>query len=469
MAKKQKLWGGAFAGKTHPAVEAFTDSTRYEDRLVPHDVAGSIAHARMLGKVRVVSRAEAAKLEKGLKQVLKEWHSGKFKLDPAYEDVHGNVEARLREIVGPVAGKLHSGRSRNDQVALDGRLLMREQLHYLRQALLRAVDAWLDFAEAQQGHVLPGYTHLQRGQPVLFGHWCLVWVEMWLRDLKRLDHVAEALDECPLGAAALAGSTLPLDRVFVARQLGFSRVAENSMDAVSNRDHVVDFAYALAMIMQHLSRLGEEITLYGSQEFGFLKLADGIATGSSLMPQKRNPDVAELLRGRAGRAYGNLMQLLTMLKGQPLTYNRDSQEDKEGFFAAFDQALHCVRMVPVLAANLRPDPERMRQACREGFLEATDAADWLVRQGVPFREAHEAVGRAVRACRQRGCTLAELPLQQWRVAHPAFGPGLFQALDLEAVVAARRTEGGTAPSRVKAALKRARARMAKAAQGSRGR
>jgi argininosuccinate lyase len=466
---KKKLWGGAFDGRTHPAVEAFTDSTRYEDRLVPHDIAGSIAHARMLGKVKVVSKAEAAKLEKGLKQVLKEWHAGKFKLDPAYEDVHGNVEARLRDIVGAVAGKLHSGRSRNDQVALDGRLLMREQLHYLRGALVKAVGAWLDFIEPAQGHVLPGYTHVQRGQPILFGHWGLVWVEMWLRDLKRLDQVAEALDECPLGAAALAGSTLPLDRAYVARQLGFSRVCENSLDAVSNRDHVVDFAYALAMIMQHLSRLGEELVLYSSQEFGFLKLADGIATGSSLMPQKRNADVAELLRGRAGRAYGNLVQLLTMLKGQPLAYNRDNQEDKEGFFAAFDQVLHCVRLLPVLAANLSADPERMRNACREGFLEATDAADWLVGRGVPFREAHEAVGKVVRACQGRGCTLSELPIGQWRAIHPAFDSGLYKALELEAVVGARRTFGGTAPANVRAALKRARLRLSKAAQGSRRR
>jgi argininosuccinate lyase len=419
----------------------------------------------MLGKVRIVSKAEAARLERGLKQVLKEWNAGTFKLDPAYEDVHGNVEARLRDIVGPVAGKLHSGRSRNDQVALDGRLFLREQLFYLRHALIAAIHSWLDFVEPEQGHILPGYTHVQRGQPVLFGHWGLAWVEMWLRDLKRLDQVAEALDECPLGAAALAGSTLPLDRHFVAKQLGFSRVAENSIDAVSNRDHVVDFAYALAMIMQHLSRLGEELVLYSSQEFGFLALADGIATGSSLMPQKRNADVAELLRGRAGRAYGNLMQLLTLLKGTPLTYNRDMQEDKEGFFSALDQCLHCVRLIPVLATHLRPQPGRMRQACRDGFLEATDAADWLVRQGVPFREAHEAVGLAVRACQQRGCTLPELPLAQWQALHPKFGPGLFEALELEAVVAARQTYGGTAPNQVRAALKRARSRLAKAVQG----
>jgi len=458
--KKTKLWGGAFEGRTHPAVEAFTDSTRYEDRLVPHDITGSVAHARMLGHVGIVSKAEASRLVKGLERIRKEWLAGSFKLDPAYEDVHGNVEARLREIVGPTAGKLHSGRSRNDQVALDERLLLREQLGRLKHALGDATAAWLDFGAAHQGLILPGYTHLQRGQPVLFGHWALVWVEMWLRDLKRLDQVAEALDECPLGAAALAGSALPLDRAFVARQLGFGRVTENSMDSVSNRDYLVDFAYALSMLMQHLSRLGEELVLYSSQEFGFLRLGDAIATGSSLMPQKRNPDVAELLRGRAGRAYGLLVHLLTLLKGQPLSYNRDMQEDKELFFGTFDLVLHCVRLVPVLAAHLEPDADRMRKACHEGFLEATDAADYLVRKAVPFREAHEAVGRAVRACRSRGCTLAELPLAAWKALHPAFGPDLPRHLRLEAVVAARMSQGGTAPSRVRQAFQRARGRLA---------
>jgi argininosuccinate lyase len=426
-----------------------------------------MAHARMLGKVGVISRAEAAKLQAGLARILREWKKGRFRLDPAYEDVHGNVEARLRELVGPVAGKLHSGRSRNDQVALDERLLLREELGRLRRAIVEAAEAWLGFVERHQAHILPGYTHLQRAQPILFGHWGLVWIEMWLRDLRRLDHVAEALDECPLGAAALAGSTLPLDRDFVARQLGFGRVSANSLDAVSDRDYLLDFAYAMAMFMQHCSRLGEELVLFSSQEFGFLKLGDAIATGSSLMPQKRNPDVAELLRGRASRAYGLLFQLLTLLKGQPLAYNRDLQEDKETFFQVFDLVLHCARLLPVLAANLIPDPARMRAACREGFLEATDAADWLLRRGVPFREAHEAVGRVVRLCQERGSTLGELPLEQWRRVHPAFGPDLLPALELENVVRARDSFGGTAPRRVRAALARAKLRLARAARRSR--
>jgi argininosuccinate lyase len=461
MAKaKKKLWGGAFAAKTHPAVEAFGDSTRYEDRLVPHDIAGSIAHARMLGKVGIVSKAEAAKLEAGLKRVLHEWEQGRFKLDAAYEDVHGNVEARLTEILGPVAGKLHSGRSRNDQVALDGRLLMRQQILWLKEALGDAAESWLKFITKEQAHILPGYTHVQRGQPVLFGHWGLAFIEMWLRDLKRLDAVLETVNaECPLGAAALAGSTLPLDRAYVAKQLGFKRPTENSIDSVSNRDHVIDFAYALAMLMQHLSRFGEELVLYSSQEFGFLKLGDAIATGSSLMPQKRNADVAELMRGRTGRAYGLLTHLLTLQKGQPLSYNRDQQEDKELFFQTFDLVLHCVRLVPVLAQNLSTDPVRMLAACREGFLEATDAADYLVRKGVPFREAHEAVGAAVRLAQGRGATLSELDLEEWKALNPAFDEGLFAALRLEQVVAARRTFGGTAPKNVRAALGRAKARL----------
>jgi argininosuccinate lyase len=456
----KKLWGGAFGGKTHPAVEAFTDSTRYEDRLVPHDIAGSIAHARMLGKVGVLSRAEAAKLEKGLKQVLRDWEGGRFKLDSALEDVHGNVEGRLGAIVGALAGKLHSGRSRNDQVALDGRLILVQQADWLKEALGQAIGAWLKFAEKEQGHILPGYTHLQRGQPVLFGHWCLAFVEMLLRDLKRLAQLRETLlDECPLGSAALAGSTLPLDRAYVARQLGFKRPSENSMDSVTNRDHLIDFAYTLSMLMQHLSRLGEEIQLYTSQEFGFLKLGDAIATGSSLMPQKRNPDVAELLRGRTGRAYALLTHLLTLHKGLPMTYNRDQQEDKELAFQTFDLVLHCVRMLPVLAQNLTPDPARMRAACREGYLEATDAADYLVRKGVPFRQAHEAVGAAVRVAQSKGATLGELSLPEWKALNPAFGPDLYEALRLETVVAARKTYGGTAPKNVKAALARAKSRL----------
>ncbi|MES2201013.1 MAG: argininosuccinate lyase [candidate division FCPU426 bacterium] len=455
----KKLWGGTFAKPTHPLVEAFSVSTHYEDRLVPYDIQGSLAHASMLGKVGVVSRAESSKIQAGLKRILGEWKAGKFRLKPELEDVHGNVEARLGELIGAAAGKLHSGRSRNDQIALDERLYLRDAVGVLAKGLEAAQSAFLDMAVRAPEAIMPGYTHLQRAQPILFSHWCLAYVEMLKRDRRRMDRVLEELDECPLGAAALAGSALPLDRFAVAKSLGFSAPTENSLDSVSNRDYLIELAAALSLLMAHLSRLGEEVVLYTSQEFGFLRLDDSFATGSSLMPQKKNPDVAELMRGRAGRAFGLLMQLLTLVKGQPLAYNRDMQEDKEQLFQVLDMVGACLGIMPAFLAALEPDPTRMLSACEDGFLEATDAADYLVRQGVPFRQAHEAVGAAVRSCRKSGLRLSALSLAQWQGFHPAFGPDLAKALDFKALVAARSTYGGTSPKVVQAALKRARLRL----------
>jgi argininosuccinate lyase len=457
--KAKKLWGGRFSKPTHPLVEAFTVSTHYEDRLVPYDIEGSLAHAAMLGKQGIISRADAAKLASGLKRILKEWESGRFKLDPALEDVHGNVEARLKALAGEVAGKLHSGRSRNDQTALDERLYFRDAVLLLASQLKGVQRAFLDLAEKHLDLVMPGYTHLQRAQPVLFSHWCLAYAEMFARDEGRMRQVFESLDECPLGAAALAGSALPLDRAYAAKLLGFSRVSENSLDSVSNRDYLVELASALSLLMVHFSRLGEEIVLFSSQEFGFLELDDSFATGSSLMPQKKNADVAELLRGRSGKAFGLLVQLLTMLKGQPLSYNRDMQEGKQASFETLDMVEACVAIVPEFLKAVRPNAKRMLAACREGFLEATDAADYLVSKGLPFREAHEAVGTAVRECQSKGCTLADLPLQAWKRCHPLFDAGVFKAIDLGQILASRSSFGGTAPSQVRAALKRARARL----------
>jgi argininosuccinate lyase len=459
MKKPAKLWGGRFTQPTHPLVEAFTVSTHYEARLVPYDIQGSVAHAKMLGKQGIVGKAEAARLVAGLGRILSEWKRGKFKLDPALEDVHGNVEARLKRLIGPLAGKLHSGRSRNDQVALDERLYLRDAAAMLKGRLREAQRAFLGLAEANFGAVMPGYTHLQRAQPILFSHWCLAYVEMLERDATRMDQLADALDECPLGAGALAGSALPLDRKYVAKLLGFSRVSENSLDTVSNRDYLIELASHLSLAMVHLSRLGEEVVLYCSQEFGFFKLDDSFATGSSLMPQKKNPDVAELLRGRAGRAFGLLVQLLTMAKGQPLAYNRDMQEDKQGSFEAIDMVAACLEILPPLLAALKPDAARMRAACEEGFLEATDAADYLVGKGLPFREAHEAAGLAVRAAQDRRCALSQLPLSAWKACHDKFDAGVFRAIALDRVIAARATYGGTAPAQVRAALRRARARL----------
>lgn len=457
--KAKKLWGGRFSKPTHPLVEAFTVSTQYEDRLVPYDIEGSIAHAQMLGKQKIISRAESARLVMGLKRVLKEWEQGRFRLDPRLEDVHGCVEARLKAILGKLAGKLHSGRSRNDQTALDERLYFRDAVLLLGSQLKAVQKAFLDLAERNPDLPMPGYTHLQRAQPIVFGHWCLAYAEMFSRDEKRLAQVYESLDECPLGAAALAGSALPLDRKAVAKALGFSKVSENSLDSVSNRDYLVELASALSLLMAHFSRLGEEIVLYSSQEFGFFELDDSFATGSSLMPQKKNADVAELLRGRAGRAFGLLVQLLTMIKGQPLSYNRDMQEGKQASFETLDMVEACVKIVPEFLKAITPNAGAMRQACKEGFLEATDAADYLVSKGVPFREAHEAAGKAVRLAQARACTLAELPLSAWRSCHAAFDAGVFQAIDLLQVLASRNTYGGTAPLQVRSALRRARARL----------
>lgn len=459
--KKQakKLWGGTFSKPTDPLVTAFTDSTRYEDRLVPYDIQGSLAHAAMLGKARIVKPSESKTLQAGLKRILKEWQAGRFRLKPDLEDVHANIEARLKEIVGPVAGKLHSGRSRNDQIALDERLYLRDAVSLLREQLKALQGSFIALAERHSDVVMPGYTHLQRAQPVLFAHWCMAYVEMFARDQRRMDRVLQELDECPLGAAALAGSSLPLDRHFVAKALGFSAPTENSLDSVSNRDYLVEFASALSLLMAHFSRLGEEVVLYTSQEFGFFKLDDSFATGSSLMPQKKNPDVAELLRGRTGRAYGLLVHLLTLIKGQPLAYNRDMQEDKEALFEVMDLVTHCVTLTGPLLHAIEPDAEKMLSACRRGFLEATDAADYLVRKGVPFRQAHEIVGKIVRHCQTNGMGLADLEEHTWRSFHASFDSGIRKAIDLDQVLASRKTYGGTAPIQVKAAIRRAKARL----------
>jgi argininosuccinate lyase len=456
---KQKLWGGRFSKPTAEVVEAFTGSVHYEARLVPYDIQGSMAHAEMLGRQGILKSGESAKLIKGLKQVFKEWQSGKFKLDPAYEDVHGNVEARLKAIVGPVAGKLHTGRSRNDQIALDERLYLRDEVMALVILTNAAMDALMRLAERHPEAVMPGYTHLQRAQPIFFGHWCLAYVEMLFRDRRRLAFALGSLAECPLGAAALAGSPLPLDREFVSKRLGFLRPTANSLDSVSDRDYLLDLAQAMAVIATHLSRLGEEVVLYASQEFGFLRLDDSFATGSSIMPQKKNPDVAELLRGRAGRSYGLLVQLLTMMKGQPLAYNRDMQEDKEQFFATLDMVKACVGIVAPLMDALTADEAAMARACKAGFLTATDAADYLARKAVPFREAHEAVGVAIRMAQKKGCGLESLNLDELQQAHKAFAKDVYPLLDPRASASARRTLGGTAPERVREALRAARQRL----------
>ena len=450
----RKAWAGRLGGRTAPLVEAFTTSLPVDRALFPHDIAGSVAHVRALVRARLLTRAEGARLERGLGSVRRELERGQFRFHPADEDVHMAVERRLTELIGPLGGKLHTGRSRNDQVALDLRLWLRAECEAMDAALLGVQRALLKPARRHRNAILPGYTHLQRAQPILLAHHLLAYREMLARDRSRFRDCRERADELPLGAGALAGAGFALDRPFVARQLGFARVAANSIDAVADRDAAAEFLAAAAITMVHLSRLGEEIVLWASEEFGFVELPDAFATGSSMMPQKKNPDVAELVRGRTGRVIGALVALLTMLKGLPLAYNRDLQEDKPALFDAArtlrEAAAVLAAMVPRLAFRTR----RMAAAA-DGLLLATDVADVLVERGVPFREAHEIVGGLVRHCLATGTGLRDVDAKTLKTHSPLLTPALVRRLTPARSVARRRVFGGTAPREVARQLARA--------------
>ncbi|MBT5947650.1 MAG: argininosuccinate lyase, partial [Nitrospinaceae bacterium] len=408
MAKSRsgKLWGGRFAQRTDARVESFTESVSFDSRLASCDVRGSIAHAEMLGAKGIVSKGDSRKIVTGLKGILKDIESGKFKFDPALEDVHMNIEAALTRKIGAAGGRLHTARSRNDQVATTVRLWLREAIDEIQKSLLSMRLALVGQAEQTVDYIMPGYTHLQRAQPVSFAHHVLAYSQMFRRDGERLDDVKKRVNVLPLGSAALAGTGHPIDRKMVARKLGFNAVAENSMDAVSDRDFAIEFSSAAAIAIMHMSRLGEEIVLWSSGEFSFIELPDAFATGSSLMPQKKNPDVAEIVRGKSGRVYGDLMALLTLMKGLPLTYNRDMQEDKEPLFDAADTLLTSLGVMAPLVESIRPQKGRMANAAEGGYMTATDLADAMVLRGIPFREAHEAAGRAVRLATEKGVPLA---------------------------------------------------------------
>ena len=410
---------------------------------------------RMLGAQQIITADESQQIVAGLEAILGDVRAGRFQFRVDREDVHMNVEAALTDRIGPVAGKLHTGRSRNDQVALDVRLFVKAAIRTVHRDVLDLVDAFLTQARAHQATVLPGYTHLQRAQPVLLAHHFLAYVEMLRRDVDRLDDALRRTDVLPLGSGALAGTTFPLDRERVARDLGFAAISRNSLDAVSDRDFAVEFLSASGLIMLHLSRCAEELVLWSSQEFGFVVLDDAYATGSSIMPQKKNPDSAELVRGKTGRVYGHLIGLLTTLKGLPLAYNKDMQEDKEPLFDTFDTVHDALRVMAGVVRSLQIRPERMRQATRQGYLTATDLADYLVTRGVPFREAHGIVGQLVRRCETSDMNLEELSLEELRAVSPAFDADAAQALDIDRSVARRDIPGGTAPSRVGAALEEA--------------
>ena len=447
--RSTKLWGGRFNEATDPAVEAFSASVHFDRALARYDLRGSIAHARMLGRAGLVPGDEVAEIVRGLEAIGGEIEAGAFVFDPALEDIHMNIEARLRDQIGPAAGRLHTGRSRNDQVATDLALYLRDISAAAQRGLLELSQILAERAREHCDTVLPGYTHLQRAQPVRLAHHWLAFVAMFQRDAERMADLRARLRHSPLGAGALAGSTLPLDREDTARALGFAAgPTRNSMDTVASRDVALEFLSAAAIAMVHLSRLSEELVIWSSSEFGFIELADAYSTGSSLMPQKKNPDVPELVRGKAGRAIGNLVTLLTVLKGLPLTYNRDMQEDKEPIFDSADTLRASLEVTAGAIATLHVDVDRMRAAAGDPMLLATDLAEALVREGVPFREAHEVVGRIVAHVGENGRILDELSRDELQAFHPAFTAGSDELVDLETSFEARRLVGGTARGRV---------------------
>jgi argininosuccinate lyase len=454
-----KLWSGRFAKATARVVEEFNASLPFDRRLFREDIRGSLAHAKTLAKAGILTPEEAATLERGLLAVEADLAEGRAALDPALEDIHLAVETLLTAKVGEVGKKLHTARSRNDQVALDCRLYLLRAEQEIAGALRDLAETLINLADAHQDVILPGLTHLQPAQPVLLAHHLLAYFEMLLRDLERLADCRRRTAVSPLGAGALAGVTYPLDRAYTAEALGLPAVTRNSLDAVSDRDFALEFLAFSAILMMHLSRLAEELILWNSAPFGFVELDDAYATGSSIMPQKKNPDVAELVRGKTGRVFGDLVALLTVLKGLPLAYNKDLQEDKEAVFDAVETVLACLRTLTPLLATLRFRADRMAQAARLGYLAATDVADHLVRQGVPFRDAHAIVGRAVRYAQEQGKGLEELTLEEWRRYWPSFTPAVQEVVRLEDCVAARDVLGGTAPARVKEAISEARRRL----------
>ena len=459
MTSDQKPWAGRFTQPTDAFVEAFTASVQFDQRLAHHDIRGSQAHARMLNHIGLLTEAERDAIIAGLDQIRAEIDQGMFEWSIRLEDVHMNIESRLTQRIGEIGKKLHTGRSRNDQVATDIRLYLRDELDGVVLLIRRLQDALLDLAEREAETLMPGFTHLQVAQPVSFGHHLMAWFEMLDRDHDRLMDCRRRINVMPLGAAALAGTTFPLDREYTARLLGFDRPAANSLDAVSDRDFAIEFTACASLILMHLSRFSEELILWTSAQFNFIDLPDAFCTGSSIMPQKKNPDVPELVRGKSGRVFGHLISLLTLMKGQPLAYNKDNQEDKEPLFDTLDTLKNCLRAFADMVPQLQPNREVMRRAALQGYATATDLADYLVRRGLPFRDAHEVVGKAVRLGIDTGRDLAELTLDEYRNLSALIEDDVFQVLTLEGSLRARDHLGGTAPNQVRRAIDTARVRL----------
>jgi argininosuccinate lyase len=452
----RKPWSERFSEPVDERVKRFTASVAFDRRLAKYDIQASLAHARMLAARRILSRRDLAAITRGLARIAREIEAGRFRWSLDAEDVHLNIERRLTALVGDAGKRLHTARSRNDQVATDLRLWLRDEIDDLSKAIGDLERALLDQAERHAALVMPGFTHLQVAQPVTFGHHLLAYVEMLERDRERLAQVRSRVNRLPLGAAALAGTSFPIDRNRVARELGFDGLCENSLDAVSDRDFAIEFCACASIAMVHLSRLAEELVLWASPRFGFVRLPDAYCTGSSIMPQKKNPDVPELVRGKSGRVFGALVALLVLMKGQPLAYNKDNQEDKEPLFDAVDTLKDCLAVFAGLMAGLKPVPQAMRAAVLEGHATATDLADYLVRKGVPFRDAHGIVARAVRAAEDAGTDVASLPLKEFS---SKIGADVARVLTPEGSVAARKHAGGTAPAEVRRAAARARKRL----------
>ena len=462
--KKGAAWSARFNEPMSDLVKRYTSSVFFDKRLGLLDIEGSLAHAAMLAAQQIISQDDLSAIRSGMAQIRGEIERGEFDWQLDLEDVHLNIEARLTALIGDAGKRLHTGRSRNDQVATDIRLWLRAEIDRIVELLGALRLAMLDLAEQHAATIMPGFTHLQVAQPVTFGHHLLAYVEMFTRDTTRMQDCRRRMNYLPLGAAALAGTSYPIDRAFVARELGFDGICANSLDAVSDRDFAIEFTAAAALVMTHVSRLSEELVLWMSPRVAFIDLADRFCTGSSIMPQKKNPDVPELARGKTGRVNGHLMGLLTLMKGQPLAYNKDNQEDKEPLFDTVDTVVDTLRIFAEMVAGISVKPAAMRAAALQGFSTATDLADYLVKRGLPFRDAHEAVAHAVRICVDRGCDLADLTLEEMRAELPnvaaLIGDDVFDYLTLEGSVASRNHPGGTAPEQVRAAIAAARAALA---------
>ncbi|MEC4748423.1 argininosuccinate lyase [Methylomicrobium sp. Wu6] len=458
----EKLSSARFAEATDAFVEVFTASVDFDKRMAEQDIQGSIAHAKMLAKTGILSDDECAAIEKGLTQIAGEIKNGEFTWSIKQEDVHMNIEARLTDLIGIAGKKLHTGRSRNDQVATDIRLYLRSEVGQIERQLTRLQTAILDLAEQHADTIMPGFTHLQVAQPITFGHHLMAWFEMLQRDRERFRDCLKRINIMPLGAAALAGTSYPIDRSVTAELLGFSRPSANSLDSVSDRDFAIEFTAAASLVMMHLSRFSEELILWSSAQFNFIEIPDAFCTGSSIMPQKKNPDVPELVRGKSGRVTGHLVSLLMLMKSQPLAYNKDNQEDKEPLFDTVDTVINCLRAYADMMPRIQAKKDNMYQSAKKGFATATDLADYLVRNGMAFRDAHEVVGLAVRLGLTTGRDLSELTLAELQQFSSLIGVDVFDSLTLEGSVAARKHLGGTAPDTVRQAIRTARKILAAA-------